>query len=93
MVLPATYPVTVSGQDLLLQGLVPLNFDTQNPLLPPLYKYPGPHPHHHMKSSNNKTYVYLVDLTQDGKDSFSAITKTQKVLGGRISGMLSLYRI
>ncbi|KAI0769467.1 hypothetical protein BC629DRAFT_1442168 [Irpex lacteus] len=61
MTLPTEYPVRVDDDSPVMHGLTRLEIPDRNPLLPPLFLYKGDHPHHRLRPSDRRTYVYLVD--------------------------------
>ncbi len=96
MTLPSVYPVNVDADSPVLRGLTRLEIPDRNPLLPPLYAYNGDHPHHRLRPSNRRTYVYLVDPSPKGKEMAIKIANSMKVPSGPISGTyisFNLYRL
>lgn len=84
MVSLTKYPVSVPPGAACLQGLVPFDTPGRSPLLPPMYQYIGHHPLRQMYSPDQRTFVYLVDSSTEGKELFEQICLAQKVPEGPI---------
>lgn len=87
MQLPQAYPVTVPDDSPVMRGLRPFKVPGRDPLLPPFYEHDGPHPRHRLKFPDSRTFVYLVDPSDEGKDLFTAISNAQRVPSGMIKGV------
>ncbi len=90
MTLPTEYPVRVDDDSPVMHGLTRLEIPDRNPLLPPLFLYKGDHPHHRLRPSDRRTYVYLVDPSPKGKAMAIKIANSMQVPAGPIAG--SLYQ-
>lgn len=70
-----------------LRSLRACRIANRDPRLPPLYTYIGRHPQvpeNRRSVRTGTTYVYLVDTTSAGKDSFAELSRSMQVPRGAI---------
>ncbi|KAI0091813.1 hypothetical protein BDY19DRAFT_904411 [Irpex rosettiformis] len=92
--LPDEYPVYVPEGSPVLKGLEKLDLLDRHPRLPAIYKYAGQHPLHLAKLlSVGTTYVYLVDPSPEGKETFAALSDAQEVPSGPIGDLAGLLEL
>ncbi|KAI0086699.1 hypothetical protein BDY19DRAFT_908118 [Irpex rosettiformis] len=65
-----------------LKDLTPFPIVGRSPKVPPIFEYHGPHPYHRVKSSESRTFVYLLDPSPEGKDYAYALSESLGVPGG-----------
>ncbi len=87
MSIPAAYPFTVPPDSPVLRDLTAVDIPNRNPLLPTLYRYDKPHPHHRVRPKEGVTYVYLQDPSPSAKRIACRIENKMEVPRGPISGM------
>ena len=80
------YPTFPDVDPSVLQGLTPVSLVGRSKQLPQLYTFEGPHPSHRAKTSQGRTFVYLLDSSPEGKALSLALSESMGVPGGPVSG-------
>lgn len=77
----------------MLRGLTKVKLPRRSRGLPDLYKFGGDHPSHRVKLPTSSTYVYLVDSSPEGKETFDRISDAQTVPSGPIAGACGPFAV